>query len=94
SSTIRVESQATMDSPSADLKFWESLPFHGTAGSLGIINWDKALIAGQHKNWMPTIAIFSQMQPQTWKNFFVNYYKYWQKKHLKPAKIIINDISP
>ena len=86
SSTIRVESQATMDSPSADLKFWESLPYHGTAGSLGIINWDKALIAAQHGNYMPFVDIYSQMQPQTWQNFFVNYFKWGQKMHIK-AKI-------
>ena len=81
--TMLVESKATMDSPSADLKFWESLPYHGTAGSLGIINWDKALIAAQHKNYMPFIDIYSQMQPQTWRNFFVNYFKWGQKMHMK-----------
>ncbi|MBO5996532.1 MAG: hypothetical protein J6P77_04755 [Acetobacter sp.] len=81
--TMLVESQATMDSPSADIKFWESLPYHGTAGSLGIINWDKALIAAQHGNYMPFIDIYSQMQPQTWRNFFVNYYKWGQKTHQK-----------
>ena len=79
-----MESKATMDSPSADLKFWESLPYHGTAGSLGIINWDKALIASQHRNYMPLAALYSQMQPQTWRNFFVNYYKWGQKIHWKP----------
>ena len=84
SSTIRVESQATMYSPSADIKFWESLPYHGTAGSLGIINYDKALIAVQHGNFEPLIAIYSQMQPQTWRNFFVNYFKWGQKMNLKP----------
>ena len=87
SSTIRVESQATMYSPSADIKFWESLPYHGTAGSLGIINYDKALIAVQHGNFEPLIAIYSQMQPQTWRNFFVNYFK-WGQKTQKKAKII------
>ena len=83
--TMLVESEATMGSPSADLKFWESLPYHGTAGSLGIINWDKALIAAQHGNYMPLIALYSQMQPQTWRNFFVNYYKWAQKIHGKPV---------
>ena len=83
SHTMLRESTATMDSPSADLKFWESLPYHGTAGSLGIINWDKALIAAQHRNYMPFIDIYSQMQPQTWRNFFVNYYKWGQKMHMK-----------
>ena len=82
--TMRVESKATMCSPSADIKFWESLPYHGTAGSLGIINYDKALIAEQHGNYMPLIAIYSQMQPQTWRNFFVNYFKWGQKMNLKP----------
>ncbi|MBQ5469437.1 MAG: hypothetical protein IIT54_02310, partial [Acetobacter sp.] len=84
--TMLRESQATMDSPSADIKFWESLPYHGTPGSLGIINWDKALIAVQHGNYMPLIAIYSQMQPQTWRNYFVNLYKWGQKMHIK-AKI-------
>ncbi|MBO5996173.1 MAG: hypothetical protein J6P77_02920 [Acetobacter sp.] len=84
--TMLRESQATMASPSADIKFWESLPYHGTPGSLGIINWDKALIAVQHGNYMPLIAIYSQMQPQTWRNYFVNLYKWGQKMHIK-AKI-------
>ncbi|MBO7351001.1 MAG: hypothetical protein J6U18_05380, partial [Acetobacter sp.] len=75
--------KAIMDSPSADIKFWESLPYHGTAGSLGIINWDKALIAAQHRNYMPFVALYSQMQPQTWRNFFVNYFKWGQKMHMK-----------
>ncbi|MBR2124524.1 MAG: hypothetical protein IJ934_05085 [Acetobacter sp.] len=83
SHTMLRESTATMDSPSADIKFWESLPYHGTAGSLGIINWDKALIAVQHGNYMPLIALYSQMQPQTWRNYFVNYYKWGQKTHQK-----------
>ncbi|MBQ3818074.1 MAG: hypothetical protein II846_02765 [Acetobacter sp.] len=84
--TMLRESQATMASPSADIKFWESLPYHGTPGSLGIINWDKALIAVQHGNYMPLIAIYSQMQPQTWRNYFVDLYKWGQKMHIK-AKI-------
>ena len=82
-----MESKATMASPSADIKFWESLPFHGTPGSLGIINYDKALIAVQHGNYMPLIDIYSQMQPQTWKNYFVGAYKWAQKTHQR-AKII------
>ena len=80
-----VLTNAILESPSADLKFWESLPYHGTPGSLGIINWDKALIAAQHGNYMPLIALYSQMQPQTWRNFFVNYYKWAQKIHGKPV---------
>ena len=44
SSTIRVESTATTCSPSADIKFWESLPYHGTPGDLGIISYDKSFI--------------------------------------------------
>ena len=84
SHTMLVESKATMCSPSADLKFWESLPYHGTPGSLGIINWDKFLIAELHGNYMPLIEVYSQMQPQTWKNFFVNYFKWGQKMHMKP----------
>ena len=81
--TMLVESKATMSSPSADIKFWESLPYHGTPADLGIINYDKALIAAQHENYMPLVAIFSQMQPQTWRNFFVNYYEWGQKTHQK-----------
>ena len=80
-----VESKATAESPPADIKFWESLPYHGTPGDLGIINWDKALIAVQHGNYMPLIALYSQMQPQTWRNYFVNYYKWAQKIHGKPV---------
>ena len=82
--TMLRESTATICSPPADIKFWESLPYHGTPGSLGIINYDKALIAEQHGNYMPLIAIYSQMQPQTWRNFFVNYFKWGQKMNLKP----------
>ena len=81
--TMLRESKATMCSPSADIKFWESLPYHGTAGSLGIINYDKALIAEQHGNFEPLIAIHQQDQPQTWRNYFVNYYKWGQKTHQK-----------
>ncbi|MBO7072798.1 MAG: hypothetical protein J6V89_04695, partial [Acetobacter sp.] len=51
--------------------------------SLGVINWDKALIAAQHRNYMPFVDIYSQMQPQTWRNFFVNYFKWGQKMHMK-----------
>ncbi|MBQ3818347.1 MAG: hypothetical protein II846_04195, partial [Acetobacter sp.] len=80
-----VLTNAILESPSADLKFWESLPYHGTPGSLGVINWDKALIAVQHGNYMPLIALYSQMQPQTWRNYFVNYYKWAQKIHGKPV---------
>ena len=83
-----MESQATMDSPSADIKFWESLPYHGTPGSLGIINYDKALIAAQHGNYMPFVDIYSQMQPQTWRNYFVGLYQESQKYHRK-AKVIV-----
>ena len=82
-----VLTNAIMDSPSADLKFWESLPYHGTPGSLGTINWQKALIAEQHGNFEPLIAIHQQMQPQTWRNFFVNYFKWGQKMHMKPIFI-------
>ena len=82
--TMLRESTATICSPPAAIKFWESLPYHGTSGSLGIINYNKALIAEQHGNYMPLIAIYSQMQPQTWRNFFVNYFKWGQKMNLKP----------
>ncbi|MBO6036694.1 MAG: hypothetical protein J6P38_06415 [Acetobacter sp.] len=81
--TMRVESTATICSPSADLKFWESLPYHGTPGSLGIISYDKALIAAHNRNWLPFVAIAQQMQPQTWRNYFVNLYTWGQKTHQK-----------
>ncbi|MBQ5470375.1 MAG: hypothetical protein IIT54_07200 [Acetobacter sp.] len=54
-----------MASPSADIKFWESLPYHGTPAALGIINCDKALVAEQHGNFEPLITIHQQDQPQT-----------------------------
>ena len=74
---------ATMCSPSADIKFLESLPFHGTPGDLGIINYQRAIIAAQHGNWLPFVAIAQQMQPQTWRNYFVNLYTWGQKTHQK-----------
>ncbi|MBO6091846.1 MAG: hypothetical protein J6P00_06510, partial [Acetobacter sp.] len=83
SSTIRVESTATICSPSADIKFLESLPYHGTPAVLGIISYDKAFIAAHNGNWLPFVAIAQQMQPQTWRNYFVNLYTYGQKGHSK-----------
>ena len=74
---------AIMCSPSADIKFWESLPFHGTPGDLGIINYQRAIIAAQHGNWLPFVAIAQQIQPQTWRNYFVNLYTWGQKGHSK-----------
>ena len=79
--TMRVESTATICSPSADIKFWESLPYHGTPGDLGIISYDKAFIAAHNGNWLPFVAIAQQMQPQTWRNYFVNLYTWGQKTH-------------
>ena len=81
--TMLVESTATTCSPSADIKFWESLPYHGTPGDLGIISYDKAFIAAHNGNWLPFVAIAQQMQPQTWRNYFVNLYTYGQKGHSK-----------
>ena len=37
---------------------------------------------------MPLIAISSQMQPQTWRNYLVNYYKWGQQTHQK-AEVIM-----
>ncbi|MBO6085855.1 MAG: hypothetical protein J6P19_05625 [Acetobacter sp.] len=75
---------AKFGSPQAILNTVESLPNHGGPGALGIINYQKILIALQHGNYMPLITFYSQMQPQTWRNFFVNYYKWGQKMHMKP----------
>ncbi|MBQ5470088.1 MAG: hypothetical protein IIT54_05720, partial [Acetobacter sp.] len=61
----------------------ESLPYHGTPADLGIISYDKALIAAHNGNWLPFVAIAQQMQPQTWRNYFVNLYTYGQKGHSK-----------
>ena len=74
---------AIICSPSAAIKFWESLPYHGTPGALGVINYDRAIIAAQHGNYMPFVAIAQQIQPQTWRNYFVNLYTLGQKTHEK-----------
>ena len=55
-------------------------------GLSGIINYEKAVIAAQNGNYMPLIKIEKQVQPQTWRNYFVNYYKLGQKYHQK-AKV-------
>ncbi|MBO6036906.1 MAG: hypothetical protein J6P38_07505 [Acetobacter sp.] len=77
---------AEFGSPQAILNTFESLPYHGTSGSLGVINYQKAVIASQNGNYMPLIAIYKQAQPQTWQNYFVNYYTLGQKYHNK-AKV-------
>ena len=79
---------ADFSTPQSTLNTFESLPYHGTAGALGVINYQKAIIAAQHGNFMPLIAISSQMQPQTWRNYLVNYYKWGQQTHQK-AEVIM-----
>ncbi|MBQ3817551.1 MAG: hypothetical protein II846_00035 [Acetobacter sp.] len=49
-----------------------------------MINYQKAVIAGLNGNYMPFIAIYSQVQPQTWRNYFVGCYQLAQKDHAKP----------
>ncbi|MBO7072420.1 MAG: hypothetical protein J6V89_02725, partial [Acetobacter sp.] len=49
-----------------------------SAGASGIINYQKAVIAAQNGNNTPLIAIYKQAQPQTWQNYFVNYYTFAQ----------------
>ncbi|MBO6085254.1 MAG: hypothetical protein J6P19_02515, partial [Acetobacter sp.] len=78
---------AIICSPSAAIKFWESLPYHGTPGALGVINYNRAIIAAQHGNYMPFVAIAQQIQPQTWRNYFVNLYTFGQKTHQKVKNI-------
>ena len=78
---------AIICSPSAAIKFWESLPYHGTPGALGVINYDRAIIAAQNGNYMPFVAIAQQIQPQTWRNYFVNLYTLGQKTHQKVKNI-------
>ena len=75
--------QAILHSPQATINFFESMPYHGTAGSLGIINYQKAVIAAQNGNNAPLIAIYQQAQPQTWRNYFVGFYQVRQKYHPK-----------
>ena len=74
---------AEFGSPQAILNTFESLPYHGTSGSLGVINYQKALIALQHGDFNPIITIFQQVQPQTWQNYFVNSAKWAQQTHQK-----------
>ena len=45
------------------------------------INYQKAIIAAQNKNWLPLIAVYSQVQPPTWRNYFVGCYQIAQKDH-------------
>ena len=45
------------------------------------INYQKAVIAAQNGNYMPLIAIYSQAQPPTWRNYFVGCYQMAQKDH-------------
>ncbi|MBO7072210.1 MAG: hypothetical protein J6V89_01620, partial [Acetobacter sp.] len=52
-------------------------------GLSGVINYQKAVIASQNGNFMPLIAIYSQIQPQTWRNYFVSCYQETQQAHLK-----------
>ena len=69
---------AKFGSPQAILNTVESLPNHGGPGALGIINYQKAVIAAQNGNFSPLIAIYKQAQPQTWQNYFVNFYTFAQ----------------
>ena len=46
-----------------------------------MINYQKAVIAAQNGNFMPLIAIYSQVQPSTWRNYFVGCYQLAQKDH-------------
>ncbi|MBQ5479199.1 MAG: hypothetical protein IIT66_03175, partial [Acetobacter sp.] len=49
-----------------------------SAGASGMINYQKAVIAAQNGNLSPLIAIYKQAQPQTWQNYFVNFYTFAQ----------------
>ena len=55
-------------------------------GLSGIINYEKAAIAAQNGNFTPLIAIYKQVQPQTWRNYFVGCYKKSQQARIK-AKV-------
>ena len=74
------------ESPQEIINDLDSLPNHGGAGVLNAINYEKAVIASQNGNYMPLIAIYSQVQPQAWRNYFVSYYTLSQKYHQK-AKV-------
>ena len=52
-----------------------------TPGLSGVINYEKAVIASQNGNYMPLIAIYSQVQPPAWRNYFVGCYQLAQKDH-------------
>ncbi|MBQ3818314.1 MAG: hypothetical protein II846_04030 [Acetobacter sp.] len=56
------------------------------SGNSRIINYVKAAIASQNGNWSPLIAIYKQVQPKTWGNFFATCYQGTQQAHLK-AKV-------
>ena len=47
----------------------------------GIINYEKAVIASQNGTYMPLLAIYSQVQPPAWRNYFVGCYQLAQKDH-------------
>ena len=51
-----------------------------------MINYQKAVIAAQNGNWLPLIAVYSQVQPPTWANYFTTCYQIEQKYHFK-AKV-------
>ena len=48
-----------------------------------LINYEKAVIAAQNGNYTPLIAIYSQVQPPAWGNYFAGCYQLEQKYHLK-----------
>ncbi|MBQ5497712.1 MAG: hypothetical protein IIT71_04040, partial [Acetobacter sp.] len=56
------------------------------SGNSRIINYVKAVIASQNGNWSPLIAIYKQVQPKTWSNYFATCYQASQQAHLK-AKV-------
>ena len=49
----------------------------------GAINYEKAVTASQNGNFMPLIAIYKQVHPPTWGNFFATCYQGTQQAHLK-----------
>ncbi|MBQ5470199.1 MAG: hypothetical protein IIT54_06300 [Acetobacter sp.] len=80
---INVTPQEMLNQCETVYKILPPLLRHGLSAE---INYQKAVIAAQNGNYMPLIAIYSQAQPPTWRNYFVGCYQMGQKYHAK-AKV-------
>ena len=64
-----------------DMEVYKVLPPSIRSALSADINYQKAVIASQNGNYMPLIAIYSQVQPPAWRNYFVGCYQLAQKDH-------------